>query len=284
MWCGCAKPTHRGTQFSADCYSLGGAVGALPDPASLGARLTFSSRVSNWAARKLPVKLVRARLDRALASITFDDFAKSAWTTGGPILESFEARATYYVAGGLCGRAENGLEYFNADDLLAVHAAGHEVGGHTFSHPHVPLVSSRVLVNDADRNAEFVREVLGDVSLSSFAYPYGDVSLRTKLLFSRLFPSCRGTRLGVNARVVDLSQLKAVPLESRSWHADDIERAVAEAEAAKGWIIFFSHDVSDSPTPWGCTPAALEHALQTLQQVGMGVLPVKHALARATFR
>lgn len=245
--------------------------------------MTFSSRVSNWAARRLPVKLVRARLDRALASVTFDDFAKSAWTTGGPILDGFEARATYYVAGGLCGRSESGMEYFNAADLLAVHAAGHEVGGHTFSHPHVPAVSSRALVRDADRNAVFVREILGDVLLSSFAYPYGDVSPRTKLLFSRLFPSCRGIRLGLNAGVIDLGQLKAVPLESRSWRADKIERLAAEAKAANGWIIFFSHDVSNNPTPWGCTPAMLQHALRTLLHVGIGVLPVKHALALLTF-
>jgi peptidoglycan/xylan/chitin deacetylase (PgdA/CDA1 family) len=245
--------------------------------------MTFSSRVSSWVARKVPVKLVRARLDAALASITFDDFPKSAWTTGGPILESFEARATYYVAGGLCGRGENGLEYFNADDLLAVHAAGHEVGGHTFSHLHVPAVSSRALVKDADRNGAFVREMLGDAWLSSFAYPYGDVSLRTKLLFSHLFPSCRGNHPGVNAGIIDLGQLRAVPLYSRLWWPDDVDRLVAEAKAANGWIIFYSHDVSDSPTPWGCTPTLLKHALRTLQHAGIGVLPVKHALARVIF-
>jgi peptidoglycan/xylan/chitin deacetylase (PgdA/CDA1 family) len=245
--------------------------------------MTFFSRVSSWVARQVPVKLVRARLDGALASITFDDFPKSAWTTGGPILEGFKAQATYYVAGGFCGRRENGLEYFNAADLLAVHAAGHEVGGHTFSHPHVPAVSSRALVQDADRNAAFIREVLGDVLLSSFAYPYGDVSPRTKLLFSRLFPSCRGIRPGLNAGAIDLSQLRAVPLYSRLWRPGEVERLVAEAKAVNGWIILYTHDVSDNPTPWGCTPALLEHALRTLQQAGIGVLPVKHALARVTF-
>jgi peptidoglycan/xylan/chitin deacetylase (PgdA/CDA1 family) len=218
-----------------------------------------------------------------VASITFDDFPRSAWTSGGAILERFQVRATYYVSGRFCGRWENGLEYFNTEDLRTIYTAGHEVGGHTFSHARVPTVSSRLLMQDAERNAAFVRGVLGDVLISSFAYPYGDVSPRTKLLFSGLFPTCRGTGLGVNSGLLDLGQLKAVPLEFRSWHPEQIERLVTASKAANGWIIFFSHDVSANPTPWGCTPTMLDHALRTLHHAGIEVLPVKHALARTRF-
>ena len=54
--------------------------------------------------------------------------------------------------------------------------------------------------------------------------------------------------------------------------------------AGGGWLIFFSHDVSDDPSPYGCTPVMLEHALATLAAAGIAALPVKHALAAGTFR
>ena len=88
---------------------------------------------------------------------------------------------------------------------------------------------------------------------------------------------------GINAGIVDLAQLKAEPLERRSWRADLIEGKVAEAVARKGWLILFTHDVSEEPSPYGCTPAMLEHALACLRDAGVEVLPVKHALAKATF-
>jgi peptidoglycan/xylan/chitin deacetylase (PgdA/CDA1 family) len=230
----------------------------------------------------MPTKWARSRLTRPVASVTFDDFPKSAWPAGGPVVERFGARATYFTAGRFCGIREEGIDYFDADDLRALHAAGHEVGSHTYFHRHVPEVRSSELVADAQRNADFVRGIVGDVELSSFAFPFGDVSPRTKLLFSRLYPCCRGIRQGINAGFLDLGQLWAVPLEVRHWTAEQIEQRVAEAKACNGWIVFFTHDVSETPAPYGCTPAILEHALRTVTGAGVEVLPVRDALHRAT--
>jgi peptidoglycan/xylan/chitin deacetylase (PgdA/CDA1 family) len=248
----------------------------------MGKPFTFRDRLANWASRRMPVKWARSRLTAPVASITFDDFPKSAWTAGGPILERFGARATYFTAGRFCGIREEGIDYYDADDLRALHAAGHEVGSHTYFHRHVPEVRSSELVADAQRNAEFVRGILGDVELSSFAFPFGDVSPRTKLLFSRLYPCCRGIRPGINTGFLDLGQLWAVSLEVRHWTAEGIEQRVAEAKARNGWIVFFTHDVSETPAPYGSTPAILEHALRTVAEAGIEVLPVRDALRRAT--
>jgi peptidoglycan/xylan/chitin deacetylase (PgdA/CDA1 family) len=243
---------------------------------------TFSDRLTNWFSRQLPVNRARSRLTRPVASVTFDDFPRSAWTCGGPIVERFGARATYYTAGRFCGVREEGIEYYNADDLRALHAAGHEVGAHTFCHRYVREVGSRELVDDAQRNAAFFREVLGDFEASTFAFPFGDVSPRTKLVFSRLYPCCRGIRAGVNTQMLDLAQLWAVSLEVRLWSAAHVERRVEEARARNGWIIFFTHDVSETPEPYGSTPAILEHALRTVADAGIEVLPVRDAFRLAT--
>lgn len=244
-------------------------------------RPSMLERVNNTLTRAVSFKRARSRLTAPLASFSFDDFPRSAWTTGGPILDRFGAKATYYVAGRFHGVREDGLDYFESDDLRAVHAAGHELGCHTFSHRHSPQVDSTELGADLDRNEAFVREAVGPMEFGSFAYPYGDASPRTKLLAGRRFPVSRGIRAGVNGRRLDLGQLCAVPLEQRSWTAEAIERHVETARQTNGWIVFFSHDVSDAPSPYGATPAMLEHALAEVRDAGTEILTVKDALARA---
>lgn len=243
--------------------------------------MSFFFRLNAFATRQLPIKLRRLNMDAPLASFTFDDFPKSAWTVGGPILDRFDAKATYYAVGGFCGRTVEGVEQYDEADLLAVHAAGHEIGCHTFSHQHGPSVSSADLRRDVERNAAFFRERLGAAPMT-FAYPYGEVTPRTKALFGKAFPTSRGIRPGVNGAVSDLAQLRAVPLESRSWRAIDVERWVESARLSKGWLIFFSHDVSETPSPYGCTPDMLRHALTCVRDAGIGIRTVKDALAAAS--
>ncbi len=61
----------------------------------------------------LLVKPAPLRPDAAIASLSFDDFPRSAWTVGGPILARHGVRATYYVAGRFCGGQEDGLDYYD---------------------------------------------------------------------------------------------------------------------------------------------------------------------------
>jgi peptidoglycan/xylan/chitin deacetylase (PgdA/CDA1 family) len=245
--------------------------------------MSFMERVNRQITHRLPIKPVKTRLTAPVASITFDDFPKSAWRQGGRILAERDIKATYYAAGGLCGRTEEGLDYFDQADLVEIAAAGHEIGCHTFSHENGPAVRTDALMDDVERNTAFVQDVLGDYVMSSFAYPYGEASPRTKLLFGQRFPTSRGIRKGVNRGVMDFSQLKAIGIEKWWWTPGYIEAAVQQARRKNGWLIFFTHDISDDPSPYGATPQMLEHALDALAAAGVEALPVKHALARAVF-
>jgi peptidoglycan/xylan/chitin deacetylase (PgdA/CDA1 family) len=245
--------------------------------------MSLMERLNRQITQRLPLKPAKSRLKAPVASITFDDFPRSAWTVGGDILAKRNAKATYYVSGGFSGRTKDGLDYFTESDLRDIIAAGHEIGCHTFSHAKGPAIGTGALMDDVDRNAAFVRDVLGDYVLSSFAYPYGEASPRTKRLFGDRFPTSRGIRKGVNAGWIDLSQLKAVGVEQWWWTPEYIQAAVRKAKQETGWLILFTHDVSDTPSPYGATPKMLEHALEALQAADIEILPVKHALARAMF-
>lgn len=240
-------------------------------------------KLNNAATRAMPGRWVRAHGSAPVASITFDDFPKSAWTVGGAILAEYGAKGAYYTAGRFCGLHEDGIDYFDEEDLQAVRAAGHEIACHSFSHQKAPRVGSSALVADAERNAAFLRERLGDLPLASYAYPYGEVSPRSKALLGGRFASARGIRKGVNGRTIDLAQLRAIPLEHRRWRPDEIDAAVAAARETNGWVIFFTHDIAEAPSPYGATPAMLRYTMDRLAEAGVEVLPVRHAMAKTVF-
>ena len=50
----------------------------------------------------------------------------------------------------------------------------------------------------------------------NFAYPYGDLSVRTKRYLETRFDSCRSCHAGINTTVADLGALKAWPLDNAS--------------------------------------------------------------------
>ena len=65
---------------------------------------SLKAKLTSLLARKLVRRPARLAGHRPVASITFDDFPKNAWTEGGPVLARRGVRGTYYTAGGFCGR------------------------------------------------------------------------------------------------------------------------------------------------------------------------------------
>jgi peptidoglycan/xylan/chitin deacetylase (PgdA/CDA1 family) len=218
-----------------------------------------------------------------MARITFDDFPKSAWRVAGPILARYGARATYYAAGRFCGVSEGGIDYFNDEDLIGVRRAGHEIGAHSYEHQMAPDLGVAALLADADRNAAFLSERLGEEGVCSYAYPYGEASPSSKAAMASRFATARGIAKGVNAGQIDLAELKAIPIENRRWRPEEIDAAIEKAKTSAGWVIFFTHDISDAPSPYGGTPEMLTYVLDRLSAEGIEILPVKHAMARAVF-
>jgi peptidoglycan/xylan/chitin deacetylase (PgdA/CDA1 family) len=243
--------------------------------------MSLIGRIRRAAARRTPVRATPSRLAAPVASLTFDDFPRSAWTIGGPILEAYGARATYYLSGRFCGAHEDGLDYYQAEDLAPLAAAGHELACHTFSHINGATTAWPALQADIARNARFLEAATG-AAPRNFAYPYGDISVAAKRRCGAAFRSSRGICPGLNAGRLDLGQLRSFPLEARSYDPAVVAAAVRQAaEAPAAWLTFFSHDVSDTPSPYGCTPQMLRFVLDLLRDHGLPAVTVDQALDRA---
>jgi len=244
--------------------------------------MRLKTALSSFLGRHAIVRPARLAGTRALASIAFDDFPQNAWTQGGPVLARHGVRATYYTAGSFCGRTVDGTRFYDADDLRALAAAGHEIGCHGFNHRPVPELSPDELAQDAARNADFLKPFLSGSAAESYAFPYGRVSRFAKRFLSPRFSSLRGTHEAPNRAHVDLAQLDVVSLETRLWDEAALQAVIRRAAADKSWLIFYTHDVSDSPGAYGSTPEMLDKALRHAADAGIEILPVRDAV-RAAF-
>jgi peptidoglycan/xylan/chitin deacetylase (PgdA/CDA1 family) len=214
-------------------------------------------------------------------TFTFDDVPASACGIGAAILEQRDARGTFYVSGGGCGAASPGGRLATTEELTALHARGHEVGCHTFSHPAVSAIGHDELVADLERNRRFLQGINSAIAARNFAYPYGDLSFRTKRYLERRFDSCRSLLRGVNEGAADLGALKTCPLENATIDRREIRDFIAQAVKSKGWAIFSSHDVADSPSRFGVTPDLLAFAVKTSRDAGCRLVTIAEGLELA---
>ena len=181
--------------------------------------------------------IVRSRpdLEAPLLALTFDD-GPSEWTE--PILAllaAYDARATFFVV----GSSVPGREPL----LAAARAAGHEIGSHTFSHPHAAALSDAELRDEIRRGA-----LAADAQL--VRPPYGEDAER----FDRL-----ATALGLGPTVL-------WSVDPRDWEQDDpeaITRTVVE-DAAPGAIV----DLHDGRRDQRATVEALASILPELATRG----------------
>ncbi|GEP10508.1 polysaccharide deacetylase family protein [Methylobacterium gnaphalii] len=235
-------------------------------------------RLARLAARTIRTRTVQARPHPPLVSFTFDDIPATAAERGAAILEQSGARGTFYIAGGLVGTVEPGRRLVTAEQCGDLHRRGHEIGCHTFSHRAVSGLSRPALADDLARNAAFLAGVAPQIAPTNFAYPFNTTSLRAKRQLERHFASCRGGVPGINTGRIDLGFLRAVELADGYCDEAMMRGWIARTVATRGWLIFFSHGVSEYPEPYGCHPDLLRLAVAEARAEGATIVTMREAL------
>jgi len=247
-------------------------------------------RLTVEATRTLVKRQLVVKSQVPLVSFTFDDFPRSAFLEAGSILSRHGARGTYYASLGLMGKQSPMGTMFEARDLKDLLDLGHELGCHTFGHCHSlntpPDVYGRAIVD----NQKALSELLPGTKFQTFAYPYSAPAVAVKRVASRHFLCCRGgglrpgryfPRAGgqtFNSGVTDLNLLCAVFLEKSLDNPAALKKLIDQNARARGWLIFATHDVCESPSRFGCTPAFFEQVVQWSLESGARLLPVVEAL------
>lgn len=140
--------------------------------AGMAIALAMSSMTASAQGRKIPIYSVH-RNDGKIA-LTFD----CAWGNSNTdelleILESENARATFFVTGEFCDKYP--------EDVRKMYEAGHEIANHSDKHPHISGMNINDLISDVNECGRKIEMITGK-SPDLYRAPYGeydDVSVET---------------------------------------------------------------------------------------------------------
>jgi len=220
-----------------------------------------------------------------IVSFTFDDAPKSAFAAGGEILAAHGAHATFFVCLSLLGQVGDSGQLATQDDLLRAVENGHELGCHTFDHLDAWTTPPAIFLASIDRNEAALRAAVPSASFQTFAYPKSGPTLAVKRRLNYRFACCRGGGQAANTDIADMNLLKACFLDRRT----GIDIAFAESlirynASRRGWLVFATHDVSDSPSPYGCSRQFLGDVVDMCARSGALLLPLARACDQVSHR
>lgn len=230
--------------------------------------------------RIMPGPRVLVAPSRPIVSFTFDDAPHTAWEHGAPILEAAGGRGTFYLSGELIGTRPE-LQLMSPEEAADLAARGHELGCHTFAHPKLAAMKQRKLAADLDRNETFLASLDGRISQRNFAVPFGMATpLRQKLLQTR-FRSSRSGHWGINRGPTNLHYLSAVELLEEALDDTGVEAWLDDLERAPGWLILFTHHISDHPPGgFGISSRRFAAIVDSVARRSLPILSVDAALDR----
>ena len=252
-----------------------------PTPAPMTAHRadpSLKGKLRRRYARLIARRPAVGALTRPMVSISFDDAPASAAEAGAAILEQRGLKGTYYVCSGLAGREGPMGRIADVPQIERLIGAGHEIGCHTFSHLDCGQASADAILNEVTWSRAGVVG-LGAPQPATFAYPYGDVSPRAKRLLGQRFCLLRALHHGLVRQGTDLNQAPAVGIEGAEGEAEAwrwLDRAISQT----AWLILYTHDVAESPSPWGCTPATLERLIDAALGAGAEIVTVAEGARR----
>ncbi len=220
---------------------------------------------------------VQLELPHPVVSFTFDDVPASGFENGGRILTEHGFVGTFYVSQKFLN-ADDPVEYFTREHLSIAVENGHELGCHTHGHIQLSRTPLETSIHDLKNNRRAFRSLLPNLRLSNFSYPFGEQTLAIKKHLSRTYRSARGVGQAINCGQTDLFNLKTIRLYEAQYPLDFIFKKLDEAERCNGWLIFYTHDVKENPSSWGCSPQYFEAVVQETANRQLAVMTVNEAL------
>lgn len=218
--------------------------------------------------------------DTRLVSFTFDDVPESGFTHGGSILKKYGLKGTFYTCLSLLESPY--VEGYKLEALLGARKDGHELACHTYSHIRLSDSSVKKINYELDRNSQEMQRHFPDHTFRHFSYPFGSMDRRSKNIIGWRFTTGRSITPGINKGLADMAALKAIQLYEQHYSLDQIFSHIEDAESSGGWLIFYTHDVQDNYSPYGCSPAFLEAVVQRCVQSKLSIASIDEACRRLT--
>jgi peptidoglycan/xylan/chitin deacetylase (PgdA/CDA1 family) len=211
--------------------------------------------------------------------LSFDDAYLMNWHRHFDLFDSYGAKVTFFVQGGLAADSNavggyaleyaGGLKNFCREALRR----GHGLGFHTISHYDLTRVSRATFNRETVDAAEAFLEA--GIPFSAFAFPFGLSDLWMRKALSPAFPLTRG--YGANVRFYTGETLADAYFISKAidniLYPDDAEFErhirlilLAAKFAGNAIVPLTTHDITDA-AQWGIKPQRLEFLLKTARDL-----------------
>ena len=237
--------------------------------------ISLSSKAKQWISPMFYRKVLHLPQDQRVVSFTFDDVPRSAFDLASAALEDMEARGTFYVALSMMEGLSEKAGAFAYDDLEHCLSKGHELGCHTFSHLHFHRTHDIALIRqDMESNQRSLEQNGINVKLRDFSYPYGEQSMLARKAVSERYRTARGIEEGINRGSIDLYNLKSVKLYQSENPLEKIFRIMENLKRHGGWLVFYTHDIQDSYSIFGCSEDYFKSVLQKCRELNLTIKTV----------
>lgn len=194
---------------------------------------------------------------RPAIALTFDDGPSARFTPQIlNILAAYQVRATFFLLG-RHARCYPGL-------VRALVAQGHEIGNHTYSHPHLSGVAPAILAQELEKTTVVLRR-LGVPTPSLFRPPYSELTAATTRFLAR-----RGWKIILGN------------VDSGDWQGHSAAEIAAQVERGlkNGAIVIFHDNNENDDADRQPTVEALRLLLPRMQAAGFRCLTVSALLWR----
>lgn len=208
--------------------------------------------------------------------LSFDDHYWSSWRQYFDLFDSYGAKATFFVIGsvGVKGPSSpNGLSKAGNSDIENFCAEavrrGQDLGFHTATHPHLPLVSTKRFYEETIEPARaFAKR---GIYFSAFAYPFGFSQPWMRKALAPYFHVTRG--YGLTIRFFDTSvnynrYIVSTAIDNTLYpdqlkFEHDMLTILAAAKFTGHCIVPLASHIISAKAKWGIDPQRLEYLLKT---------------------
>jgi len=215
------------------------AAHVFPDPGSHPVTATITTRDHGTFQRTAAV-----RVHSAMMTLTLDDGHVTQHDFALPTFQQRGILPTAYIVPEWVEWRETGvdLSYMSWAEVETLQQAGWDIGSHSLTHPHLPLLAEPELRVELEASRDTLRA--HGFPAKHFALPFGEYDSSMIPIVMEYYESNRATGNSVNPSptVADPSLLK---VKGTNWFKtlEEYQGYLDEAIAAGGWLILNNHVV-----------------------------------------
>lgn len=212
-----------------------------------------------------------------MISLSFDDGWKNQYTRAFPILEEYGLKGTFYIISKMPEyMLSEGEGRMTDTEIHGIAQAGHEIGAHSQTHPHLQLcmpwkVKREVVGSKQDLESR-------GFNIETFCYPYG----RRNWYVDRVVEQAGfiGARLADGEYTIpatDKYHLEAKCL--RNFTTFEEVRKWIDATNDR-WLILVFHQIENNPPGWGISPKLFQDICAYIKEQQLQTVTISEGIRK----